>query len=377
MKKKTRLSWLSLLGILLLLGGLAGLYSGPEISQYAFAPTELRADKALEKMGESLQDAYAALALHGSSHGVSLETEKKSQGDITLYQVAGEWNSVYPQVMTAGRPVNPQDQRSGQRVIVLDAETAFQLFGDQDPLGQQVKLGGKTFEVVGVAAHRRRIGETDPHCAWIPFGLPDAPPCDIFVFSAGGASGAALRTMFENAARETLGDGQAIHLGKEKNRGTIMPRVVLLVLGLRLLAAWIRLARRKSGQWIAEIRDRAKTRYPRQMIGFTLLRGAGMLGAFGLAVAAGAGLAVMAAAPMRVFPEWVPEVLVDPESLRQRFWNLTALAAAPRQWRTPELAEIRFWSGMIRWGILLALLGRIKGKKARPEPVEKPADPAF
>ena len=87
-------------------------------------------------------------------------------------------------------------------------------------------------------------------------------------------------------------------------------------------------------------------------------------------LAAGAGLAVWAVQPMMIFPEWVPDSLVDPEALIRRFRELTAAAAVPLQFRTPEMAEIRFWSGMIRWGTVLSLLGgflyrssRFRGKR--------------
>ena len=68
---------------------------------------------------------------------------------------------------------------------------------------------------------------------------------------------------------------------------------------------------------------------------------------------------IWATKPMTVFPEWVPENLVSPEAIAGRFRELTASAAAPVQFRTPELAEIRLWSGILRWGTVLALLGGI------------------
>ena len=66
---------------------------------------------------------------------------------------------------------------------------------------------------------------------------------------------------------------------------------------------------------------------------------------------------------MTIFPEWVPEILVDPESIAKRFWDLTTAAAQPRQWRTPEIAEIRYWSGVVRWGTVILLMSRWKKKE--------------
>ena len=361
MRKKVRVSLLGAAGALLLLAGLCGLYSGPEISQYAFAPENQDTGKILEQAEKELDGAFPAVSLHGSRGDLTLETEKRKQGGITLYQIRGDWQSVYTQAFTAGRPLSRGDY--GHAVIVLDAETAFQLFGDEDPLGQRVKIGGKAFETVGVAKHARRIGETDPRAAWIPMGVEGAPENEILVLSAGGKSGAALRTVFETVARNAVGDGQAFHLGKERSRGTILPRAVALIFGIRLLAAWIRRCGRKSRKWIAEIRARSKVRYPRQMAGYFLLRAGGITLLYAGAVALGAGLAVMAVQPMTVFPEWVPEILVDPESVAKRFWDLTSAAARPRKWRTPEIAEIRFWSGAVRWGTVILLAGLWKKKE--------------
>ena len=370
MNKKYRVSILGVVGILLIAAGLTGLYNGPEISQYAFAPGSLDTEKILEQVEKDLDSAFPAVSLHGTKGGVTLDTEKKNQGGITLYQVDGDWHSVYPQEFTAGRPLSRGDY--GQAVIVLDAETAFTLFADEDPIGQQVKIGEKVFETVGVAKHARRIGETDPRAVWIPLGVEGAPENEIMVLSAGGKSGAALRTVFESTARNAIGDGQAFHLGKERTRGTILLRAVALIYGLRLLALWIRWAGKKCGKWIAEIRARSKITYVRQMIGYFLIRAAGIALIYAVAIAAGAGLAIMVVQPMTIFPEWVPEILVDPESVAKRFWDLTTAAAQPRQWRTPEIAEIRYWSGVVRWGTVILLTSRWKKKnKAENLPSEE------
>lgn len=361
MNRKYRVSILGAVGILLIIAGLTGLYNGPEISQYAFAPAGQDTQKILEQVEKDLDNAFPAVSLHGTRGGVTLDTEKKNQGGVTLYQVDGDWHSVYPQEFTAGRPLSRGDH--GQAVIVLDSETAFQLFGDEDPIGQQVKIGEKVFEIVGVAKHARRIGETDPRAAWIPLDVAGAPANEIMTLSAGGKSGAALRTVFESTARNAIGDGQAFHLGKERTRGTILLRAVALIYGIRLLAVWIRWGGKKSGKWIAEISAKSKVSYVRQMIGYFLIRAAGIALVYAVAIGIGAALAGMVVQPMTIFPEWVPEILVDPESIAKRFWDLTTAAAQPRQWRTPEIAEIRYWSGVVRWGTVILLMSRWKKKE--------------
>ena len=62
---------------------------------------------------------------------------------------------------------------------------------------------------------------------------------------------------------------------------------------------------------------------------------------------------------MYVFTEWIPDVLVELSSITERFWQLTSAAAAPIAIRTKEYAEVRFWSGLVRWGAIFALTGAL------------------
>ncbi len=375
MKRNRNFSWLSLLGILLVLAGLTGLFSGPDLCQYAFAP-EMRPDAAkTEALEGALEGICDTVSLHGTSDGESLSANRKSQGGIHLIHVGGGYGEIYPRAMRAGRPVSREDAAAGSRVIVLDEELAFRLFVDQDPLGQKVELGGKEYEVIGVAARVRRVGERGEVTAWIPLGVQDAPPAENLILTAFGKKSGSLRTVFENSARETVGPGTGWDLGKERVRGTIPLQAAAMAAGLWLLAGWIRWMKKQSAVWVGQIRERSKTRYYRQMAGYAALRVLGLLLLWGGTAAAAAGIAVWISRLMLVFPEWVPENMLSVESWAARFRSLTADAAAPVIRRTEEITEIRFWSGMIRWGLITALLGlgirRPIGKKDRePEKTE-------
>lgn len=52
--------------------------------------------------------------------------------------------------MAEGRFLSDQDQQRHSQVVVLGATLAERLFDDADPLGQQVRLRGSNFEVIGV-----------------------------------------------------------------------------------------------------------------------------------------------------------------------------------------------------------------------------------
>ncbi|MBR0408045.1 MAG: hypothetical protein IJI53_08410, partial [Clostridia bacterium] len=78
---------------------------------------------------------------------------------------------------------------------------------------------------------------------------------------------------------------------------------------------------------------------------------------FGALIGATYLLLVFSAQPLYVFTEWVPDNIVEWSSLKRVFWNLTASAANLTRFATRELRVIEFWGGVLRWGIVAALLG--------------------
>ena len=60
-----------------------------------------------------------------------------------------------------------------------------------------------------------------------------------------------------------------------------------------------------------------------------------------------------------MFVEWVPEVLVSWGAIRGRFWELVNAASKPVNLMTAEMAELRFWAAILRWGAIAALIGGV------------------
>jgi len=74
---------------------------------------------------------------------------KSANPNITgIYPVYGEMRNIIP--ATGGRFINQRDLDERRRVAVLGDELAQLLFGEDDPVGQQVMLGETPFLVVGV-----------------------------------------------------------------------------------------------------------------------------------------------------------------------------------------------------------------------------------
>ncbi len=70
------------------------------------------------------------------------------RGVTPEYQVARNWR------VDRGRFIEPEDERTRARVALLGAETARTLFGEQDPIGQLIRIREVPFRVVGVLARK-------------------------------------------------------------------------------------------------------------------------------------------------------------------------------------------------------------------------------
>ena len=364
MAKRRRIHFLIPLGCLLVLAALAGLMGTPRLIQYAFLPdNELgaAADR-MDDLARSLDGAAAVTTLHGIKADVTLSAgEGTAESGVTLYMAGPRWNEAYPRPMAEGEPLSPAALAGRSRDIVLDESLAFRLFGDRERIGRFVSLNGQDYRVVGVARHARRVGETGPYAAWIPLGSDGTIGCDLMVATVVSGIDGGLMTLFESAARETFGPGSIYGLHKERMRAVIVLRFIALAVALWLMKAWIGVLKRRGEGWLAECRARIKTCYFSRMIGFALARVLALLAAAAITLALCWALMNFFVQPVKVFVEWVPEVLVSLDSIRGRFWELTGAAARPVSFVTPELAELRFWAFLLRWGVILALVGVLMG----------------
>jgi len=103
----------------------------------------------LEAWGESFQHVAA---LNATETVVLAEGE---QLRARVYGVTPSYAVVRNRQVTKGRWLAEGDQRERRKVAVLGAELAEKLFGTQDPIGRNVKVGNDVFRVVGVES---RIG---------------------------------------------------------------------------------------------------------------------------------------------------------------------------------------------------------------------------
>jgi putative ABC transport system permease protein len=60
--------------------------------------------------------------------------------------------------LASGRNINQGDRNQNAQVAIIGWQTASDLFGSQEPLGQKIKINGTSFEVVGVLKEKGSSG---------------------------------------------------------------------------------------------------------------------------------------------------------------------------------------------------------------------------
>ena len=111
----------------------------------------------VQEGGDSLQ-AVAAVRLSErvvSARGLSRR--------VRVYGVTPSYAAVHDREVQAGRWFSPSDEEERRKVAVLGAELAETLFGTDNPVGSQVRIGDALFQVVGV---EKRLGNRFANSGW-------------------------------------------------------------------------------------------------------------------------------------------------------------------------------------------------------------------
>lgn len=110
-------------------------------------------------IAEEVNGVTAVAVEQGSSDNVKA-------GNITLESVSilgttPDFPSVRDMTIETGRYFNQTDLDRNQKVAVLGASLAEELFGDSPPVGQTVTVGSTKLTVIGVFEERGMVGNTD------------------------------------------------------------------------------------------------------------------------------------------------------------------------------------------------------------------------
>ena len=148
-----------------------------------------------------------------------------------------------------------------------------------------------------------------------------------------------------------------IDLSKEAMRRTILPRVLLLIIGVYVLLGLFRRITDWVTGWFEGYRQALKRHYFTEIIPRLVGIVALTLACYGALVGAAWLLLDFSVQPVYIFTEWVPDNFVKWSSITKVFWSLIAESAKLVRIGTRELRVVEFWGGLLRWGLILALLG--------------------
>ena len=99
----------------------------------------------------------------------NVQWRDREVGDLTVSGITAPNQEVQDYRFERGRPLTDVDDVQRRAVVVLGFEVADKLFETNDPIGEEVRLGGERFEVVGVLASKGRVlGQSFDAIALVP-----------------------------------------------------------------------------------------------------------------------------------------------------------------------------------------------------------------
>lgn len=129
--------------------------SGPPASVMGIVITTLTYDDL-----EALRDKNNAPNLVGAVgyiKGVDTASWSGNNYDTNLNGITQDYLVVEGGEIAQGRFIEAAEERNLARIAILGATVARELFGESDPLGEEIKIKKQSFEVVGVMAERGTV----------------------------------------------------------------------------------------------------------------------------------------------------------------------------------------------------------------------------
>jgi putative ABC transport system permease protein len=109
---------------------------------------------------EALRRGLRSVAAIAPSYQGGGQTVVYGQNSLiaSLTATTPEFATVRSYTVAYGRFLTQQDRATSARVVVLGSQTASDLFGGLNPVGRSLKIGGATFEVVGLLESKGATG---------------------------------------------------------------------------------------------------------------------------------------------------------------------------------------------------------------------------
>ena len=316
---------------------------------------------ALKDVAEEWDSTMEAWTLGGVMENASLSAEGGgTQGRVTVMGENG--TTLHPLQLRFGRNFFPEELRDGAHVIILDEQAALALFRISDPIDRKVTVQGVEYRVIGVARHRKQVGDLTDYGAYIPLMsvIDQDITLDALQVEAAPRIGVGASVSFSTVCGTWQQGGTVIDLGKEGMAATLWLRVLLCLAGATALLRLIGWLNGQVRSYAKQYRQQLQVRYALslmpQLAGMILLFCLGYGGAAALA----AVLMNVIIQPVYTFPEWIPAVLVEWEDIAAAFWKVWQTSATLREMRSPEILRLRYFTLLIQGcsaatGVLLAL----------------------
>jgi putative ABC transport system permease protein len=132
------------------------------------------------------------------------------QATYTVRAVEPSYAEMRSQWPDSGRFLDDEDMRLQRRVAFIGSEVARKEFGGTPPVGQHIRLGGLSFEVIGVQKQKVQLsnyGSPDAECIYIPYStagqLWNTTYMDVMVYQAVDPT---LEARATEGVRQVLGE---------------------------------------------------------------------------------------------------------------------------------------------------------------------------
>ncbi len=103
-------------------------------------------------------------------HGATIQHDMRSFTNLYLTGVEPVYQRIRHFSVAEGRPLTPRDEEERARLAVIGGGAERRLFAGEQSLGQNIRINGITFQVVGIFDHKVQGGDTnDNDVVMIPF----------------------------------------------------------------------------------------------------------------------------------------------------------------------------------------------------------------
>ncbi len=95
--------------------------------------------------------------------------EEQAINDTNIQGITPSIATIVDTDLTAGRMINDTDLDNHSQVAVVGADIVEHLLGGRDPLGQEIRIDGWTYQVIGVGKKKgKTLGQSEDNYALIP-----------------------------------------------------------------------------------------------------------------------------------------------------------------------------------------------------------------